>query len=79
MSLKIDSTKVVLPDQTPTPTRFLKLIDQEGLFDTLKDSPFDQVRSVTMVTCVSAFAVNFSVYRRIFTRLLLPRKLACNR
>ena len=30
-------------DQTPTPTRFLKICDQEGLFDSLKDSPFDQV------------------------------------
>ena len=37
-------------DQTPTPTRFLKLIDQEGLFDTLKDSPFDQVCRVAMHT-----------------------------
>ena len=31
-------------DQTPTPTRFLKICDQEGLFDTLKDNPFDHVR-----------------------------------
>jgi hypothetical protein len=41
MSLQINRGKVVLPDQTPTPTRFLKICDQEGLFDTLKDNPFD--------------------------------------
>ena len=30
-------------DQTPTPTRFLKNIEESGLFDELQTNPFDQV------------------------------------
>ena len=63
-----------LADQTPTPTRFLKLIDQEGLFDTLKDSPFDQVH--TYVHCVAVAllifsTVDLSVHCRISIKPLL--------
>jgi len=29
-------------DQTPTPTRFLHLGNQMGLFDEIKDNPFDR-------------------------------------
>ncbi|XP_065883454.1 cyclic AMP-dependent transcription factor ATF-2-like isoform X2 [Dysidea avara] len=42
LSLKFGSRQEVVMDQTPTPTRFLKNIEESGLFDELQTNPFDQ-------------------------------------
>ena len=33
-------------DQTPTPTRFLRNVEESGLFQELADNPFDQVQQL---------------------------------
>ena len=39
-------------DQTPTPTRFLKNIEESGLFDELQTNPFDQVMKYYTTYCM---------------------------
>lgn len=40
-------------DQTPTPTRFLKNIEESGLFDELQTNPFDQVLPLALAVATS--------------------------
>ena len=37
-------------DQTPTPTRFLRNVEESGLFQELADNPFDQVQQLYLAT-----------------------------
>jgi hypothetical protein len=36
----------IIIDQTPTPTRFLRNVEESGLFQELADNPFDQVQQL---------------------------------
>ncbi|CAI8057498.1 Cyclic AMP-dependent transcription factor ATF-2 [Geodia barretti] len=42
--------EALLVDQTPTPTRFLRNVEESGLFQELADNPFDQVQQLYLAT-----------------------------
>ncbi|XP_028397132.1 probable serine/threonine-protein kinase irlA isoform X2 [Dendronephthya gigantea] len=75
LRLNIDGEKGEdsIPDQTPTPTRFLKNCDGEGLFDELgeNDNPFDR-EFITVTKQPDDIVIDTGLSRTVFKRSQSP-------